>query len=173
MANIINSLWLKQAFGIEDENLQLLEFDKKHTLLAKNKSRFQSLDNYEKIGVNEETESPVYIGILKSNGEVATLDEYKDYQVKTANAELEKLEQKKQNLENKIAELMIENDRLTDDSWSIRDDYVRVAKEVDELEDLLEDLKNEIKLERRRLKRKIRNELQEKGFIEKLKFLIS
>ncbi|WP_161940368.1 hypothetical protein, partial [Streptococcus suis] len=70
-------------------------------------------------------------------------------------------------------ELLITNDKLTEDSWSIRDDYAKVAEEFDELTDLLEDLKQETKRECRKLKRKIRKELQQMGFTEKLKFLMS
>ncbi|HEL1617533.1 hypothetical protein F6P74_07170 [Streptococcus suis] len=173
MANIITLQAIKDALGVLDEELLLLEFDKKHANLAKNKGKFQPLAQYTILGLNEETDSPIYLGILKATGEVATLDEYKEYQIKTANVELEKLEKDKQDLESKIAELLITNDKLTEDSWSIRDDYAKVAEEFDELTDLLEDLKQETKRECRKLKRKIRKELQQMGFTEKLKFLMS
>ncbi|MFM0599100.1 hypothetical protein P7J18_02755 [Streptococcus suis] len=173
MANIITSQAIRDALGVLDEELLLLEFDKKHANLAKNKGKFQDLTQYSILGLNEETDSPIYIGVVKTTGEVATLDEYKEHQIKTANVELEKLEKDKQNLESKIAELLITNDKLTEDSWSIRDDYAKVAEEFDELTDLLEDLKQETKRERRKLKRKIRKELQQMSFTEKLKFLMS
>lgn len=173
MANIITSKFIRSSLGVLDDELLLLEFDKKYANLAKNKGKFHSLTQYTILGLSEETDSPIYLGVLKTNGEVATLDEYKKHRIKTANIELEKLEQAKQNLENEIAELLITNDKLTEDSWSIRDDYAKVAEEFDELTDLLEDLKQETKRERRKLKRKIRKELQQMSFTEKLKFLMS
>lgn len=65
------------------------------------------MKNYLKVGVNDETDAPVYLGILKPSGEVATLDEYKEHQIKTANIELERIIQEKKQLDNEIAKLQI------------------------------------------------------------------
>ncbi|HEM3528497.1 TPA: hypothetical protein U1B39_000881 [Streptococcus suis] len=173
MANIITSQAIRTALGVLEEDLLLLEFDKKYANLAKNKGKFQSLTQYSILGLNEETDSPVYIGVIKKTGEVATLDEYKEHQLKTANVELERIIQEKKQLENEIAKLQIKNAKLNDQSWLIRDDYARVAVEFDELGDLLEELKNETKQERRKLKQKIFREIQQMSFFDKLKFLIS
>ena len=173
MANIITSESMRSALGILDDKLLLLEFDKKYANLAKNKGKFQPVTQYSILGLNEETDSPIYIGVVKTTGEVATLDEYKEHQIKTANVELERIIQEKIELENEVAKLQIKNAKLNDESWLIRDDYARVAVEFDELTDLLEDLKQETKRERRKLKRKIRKELQQMSFTEKLKFLMS
>ena len=173
MVSLLTDKTLKNAFGISDDNEVLIEFDKRFATQSKNKGRLQSLENYLKIGVNDETDAPLYLGVVKSTGEIATLDEYKEHRIETANVELEKLEQAKQNLENEIAKLQIKNAKLDDESWIIRGDYARVAVEFDELADLLEKLKEETKQERQRLKRKIRNELQQMSFVEKLKFLIT
>ncbi|HEM2740816.1 hypothetical protein HO932_10245 [Streptococcus suis] len=173
MANIITSQAIRTALGVLEEDLLLLEFDKKYANLAKNKGKFQSLTQYSILGLNEETDSPVYIGVIKKTGEVATLDEYKEHQLKTANVELERIIQEKKQLENEIAKLQIKNAKLNDESWLIRDDYARVAVEFDELGDLLEELKNETKQERRKLKQKIFREIQQMSFFDKLKFLIS
>lgn len=172
MANIITSQAIRDALGVLDEELLLLEFDKKHANLAKNKGKFQALTQYSILGLNEETDSPIYIGVIKKTGEVATLDEYKEHQIKTANVELERIIQEKTKLENEIAKLQIKNAKLNDESWLIRDDYARVAVEFDELTDLFEDLKNETRRERKKLKRKIFKEIQQMGFVDKLKFLI-
>ncbi|WP_099831592.1 hypothetical protein [Streptococcus suis] len=172
MANIITSKFIRSSLGVLDDEVLLLEFDKKYANLAKNKGKFHSLTQYTILGLSEETDSPIYLGVLKINGEVATLDEYKEHRIKTANIELEKLEQAKQNLENEIAKLQIKNDKLNDESWLIRDDYARVAVEFDELTDLFEDLKNETRRERKKLKRKIFKEIQQMSFVDKLKFLI-
>ncbi|CYW12726.1 hypothetical protein [Streptococcus suis] len=173
MANIITSQAIRTALGVLEEDFLLLEFDKKYANLAKNKGKFQSLTQYSILGLNEETDSPVYIGVIKKTGEVATLDEYKEHQLKTANVELERIIQEKKQLENEIAKLQIKNAKLNDESWLIRDDYARVAVEFDELGDLLEELKNETKQERRKLKQKIFREIQQMSFFDKLKFLIS
>lgn len=173
MANIITSQTIRTAFGVLDEELIMLEFDKKYANLAKNKGKFQSLAQYTILGLSEETDSPIYLGVLKTTGEVATLDEYKEHQIKTANVELERIIQEKKKIEDEIAKLQIKNAKLNDESWLIRDDYARVAVEFDELGDLLEDLKNETKQERIKLKQKIFREIQQMGFVEKLKFLMS
>ena len=173
MANIITSKFIRSSLGVLDDELLLLEFDKKYANLAKNKGKFHSLTQYTILGLSEETDSPIYLGVLKTNGEVATLDEYKEHQIKTANVELERIIQEKTKLENEIAKLQIKNAKLNDEAWLIRDDYARVAVEYDELGDLLEDLKNETKQERRKLKQKIFREIQQMSFIDKLKLLIN
>lgn len=172
MVSLLTDKTLKRAFGISDDKEVLIEFDKRFATLAKNKGRLQPLKNYLKVGVNDETDAPVYLGILKPSGEVATLDEYKEHQIKTANVELERIIQEKKQLDNEIAKLQIKNAKLNDESWLIRDDYARVAVEFDELTDLFEGLKNETKRERKKLKRKIFKEIQQMGFVDKLKFLI-
>ena len=173
MANIITSKFIRSSLGVLDDELLLLEFDKKYANLAKNKGKFHSLTQYTILGLSEETDSPIYLGVLKTNGEVATLDEYKEHQIKTANVELERIIQEQTKLENEIAKLQIKNAKLNDEAWLIRDDYARVAVEYDELGDLLEDLKNETKQERRKLKQKIFREIQQMSFIDKLKLLIN
>lgn len=172
MVSLLTDKTLKSTFGVTDDKEMLIEFDKRFATLAKNKGRLQPLKNYLKVGVNDETDAPIYLAILKPNGEIATLDEYKEHQIKTANVELERIIQEKTKLENEIAKLQIKNAKLTDESWLIRDDYARVAVEFDELGDLLEDLKNETKQERRKLKKKIFREIQQMSFFDKLKFLI-
>ncbi|HEL0022409.1 TPA: hypothetical protein TT917_001169 [Streptococcus equi subsp. zooepidemicus] len=172
MVSLLTDKTLKNAFGISDDKEVLIEFDKKFATQTKNKGRLRSLDTYLKVGVNDETDAPLYMGVLKPSGEIATLDDYKSHQVHIANVELERIEQRKKKLENEIAELEIEREKFSDASWNVRDVYAKVAEEVAECEDLLEELKKETKHERRKLKSKIRNELQQMSFVEKLKFLM-